>query len=117
VVEERGLSVSVAESGVTTRVYKFVVPVNDQPTRVTVPVAGVVLRAGFQDRVDEVVVWVWGDHDGDTRVAWWQVYGTGQPIPPGWVPVGTAQEPHVPLVCHVFEAPEHTVGAPGPARH
>jgi hypothetical protein len=81
--------------------YRYVVPVDDQPHEFTLtgdPVA--VAATAASDAVE-----FWAEHDDrDGRCdRAFQVFGTGHPIPDGAVWVGTCPRTDLGLVWHLYE--------------
>ena len=84
--------------------YKYTLALIDNPQAVSVPVGGVTCYVGFQG--EQIAVWIEVDPDAEPELRRFTVEGTGHPIPPGAVYVGTAQESGRALVWHVYELPK-----------
>jgi hypothetical protein len=87
--------------------YRYEVPVDDQPHEFRLTGNPVAVAAADLDYVE-----FWAEHDdypGVTRA--FQVFGTGQPLPPGARWAGTCPRT-AGAVWHLFEIP---AGAPEPA--
>lgn len=83
------------------RIFRYVVPVDDQWHRVTLQ--GSIRHIGSRD---ERVVEVWAAFRDDSppNTRWLRVYGTGQDVPDEYVHIDTCVAPRG-LVWHLFENP------------
>ena len=92
------------------QVWKFLVPVDDQPHEIDMPAMSVARHVDLlpqSDAPDVVALWVEVfpptlPLSGTRR---FQVYATGQPIPDYATYVGTVVHRTHPLVWHLFEIP------------
>jgi hypothetical protein len=81
--------------------YRYVIPVDDQPHGEVLTGEPVAVATTADGRAVEF----WAEHDPElSKTAWtFQVFGTGQPIPDGADWVGTCPRTDLGLVWHLYE--------------
>src|SRR6187455_1333368 len=82
-------------------VHKFTLLHDGGDNRIEMDRAGGILMVAEQNYL--TTLWVCVDTEAPTAVRTFRVFGTGHPIPEGWVPVGSFIAAAGYFVWHVFE--------------
>lgn len=82
-------------------VYRYLIPVNDEPTTVVACLKGVIVHVASRHSPDTVEFWIDGKKT-DTADRTFRVVGTGHPVPDGATYLGTALAA-MGLVWHLYE--------------
>jgi hypothetical protein len=83
------------------RMFRYTVPVNGQPYPHSLTGDPVHVAVGATPA--EVDFWAEHADGAPERARWFQVFGTGHPLPPGARYVGTCQRTQEGLIWHLFE--------------
>lgn len=83
--------------------FRYVVPVDDRPHEVKLSRDPVAVAAAADSSVE-----FWAEHGEDDTARWFQVFGTGQPLPADAAWRGTCPRTQSGLVWHLYELPEET---------
>jgi hypothetical protein len=84
------------------RMFRYTVPVNGQPWMLALTVYAVPVHVAVGATLDEVDFWAEHADGAPERARWFQVFGTGHPLPPGACYVGTTARDRG-LVWHLYE--------------
>jgi len=87
----------------TRRVWKFTVTVDDSVTTHSIPSGARIVHVSIGSSPNRVAFWAEVDTLVNPVHRTFKVFGTGHPIPQGWVYVGTIPVPGYPLVWHLYE--------------
>lgn len=83
--------------------HRHQVPVDDQPHSCLLVVGNEISRVECTSHTDVVEFWIEHEDDRTMSTRWFQVFGTGQPLPDSGRLVGTTARHPSSIVWHLFE--------------